>query len=85
MEGPGSRCGEAPLIGPVRRFWLNESGATIVEHAIMACAAALVAVALVASDLTPSRALHGVGYIADTLFSGEDLGGPPTPKPGLTK
>jgi Flp pilus assembly pilin Flp len=63
----------------VRHLWRNESGATIVEHAIMACAVALVVVALVASDLTPSRAFQGVGYIAESLFAGDDI--PATSEP----
>ena len=68
--------------GPLRRIWFDEAGATIVEHAILVCAVALVFVALAGSGLSPSIALKGVAHIAETVFSGEAPAQPVPTAPG---
>jgi Flp pilus assembly pilin Flp len=53
-------------------FWSNESGATVVEHAILSCVVALVIVAAVASGLTPSAMLQRAALIAALFTTCED-------------
>jgi len=67
------------LPGPVRHFWSDESGATIVEHAILVCAVALVIVTLVGSGLSPGMFVRSVAYIADSVLAGEDQAQPASP------
>ena len=43
---------------------LHERGATVIEHAILICIGALVAVTLVGSGLSPKTALRSVVYVA---------------------
>lgn len=53
-----------------RRFWSDERGATVVEHAILVCVGALVAVTLAGSGLSPKTALRSVAYIMTGIESG---------------
>ena len=64
-------AGTASLLGPLRRLSSDESGATVVEHAILACVIALVIVSLVGSGLTPRSALRSAVYLADTMLTGD--------------
>ena len=57
---------------PARRIWSDDGGATVVEHAILVCVVALVAVTLVASGLSPKVALRSVALMADTVFGAAD-------------
>jgi Flp pilus assembly pilin Flp len=59
------------VIGRLRRLWPNESGATIVEHAILVCVIALVVVTLVGSGLSPSMFMRSVAYVADSVLTGD--------------
>jgi Flp pilus assembly pilin Flp len=60
------------VLGPLRHIWSDESGATVIEHAILVCVVALVAVTLVGSGLSPGRALRSVAFMAGTVFGGSD-------------
>jgi Flp pilus assembly pilin Flp len=57
---------------PARRIWSDEGGASVVEHAILVCVVALVAVTLVASGLSPKAALRSVAVMAATVFGAAD-------------
>jgi Flp pilus assembly pilin Flp len=50
----------------------DESGATVVEHAIMVCVIALVIVSLAGSGLTPRGVLRSAGYLLEAALSGGD-------------
>ena len=63
------------MFGPLSRLWSNESGATVVEHAILACAVALVIVTFVGSGLSPRVMVRSAAYIADALLTGDDEDG----------
>ena len=65
------------MTGHLRQFCSDENGATIVEHAILACVVALVVVSLIGSGLSPIMAFRSVAYIADSVFSSDEP--PPTP------
>lgn len=50
-----------------RRIWSNESGASVVEHAILSCVVGLVIASAVASGLSPREMLAKIAFIAFTV------------------
>lgn len=53
--------------GRFRRISADERGASVIEHAILVCVSALVAVTLAGSGLSPKTALRSVAYIVTGL------------------
>jgi len=60
------------VTGLGHRFRSDEAGTTVVEHAILICAIALVIVSLVGSGLSPRKIVQSFGYIADPAVADSD-------------
>jgi Flp pilus assembly pilin Flp len=65
----------------VRRtdFWSNESGAAVIERAILACVVALVILRLIDSGLSPVELVRRAAFLAEVLVTDEELGQTPFP------
>jgi Flp pilus assembly pilin Flp len=67
----GSEFGRGQVRARFTKYWANESGSTVIEHAIVVCVMALVIVYAVGTGLSPGEALRRIALLTDAIFTNQ--------------